>query len=223
MGERGDQFPCFVIFDAGEHQVKARILRAKLIIMKKVSGTLLIAGLAWGLIISGCKKKNNAGGNGGAYIAKASFAIDGDDFHEQTVTITGVAKGGSYCYYSSKDKVTTAGIDDAPDISHEAKNNLTLIFNDKTTGTQHAGDDTNGGAIGSVYFQVTVTDNSGTKHLFLFEDADNTPGTIIIKKFGGVGDTVEGTFSGTLVDEHGEANINISRGTFSVTRNTDID
>lgn len=192
--------------------------------MKQRSRSVLFASLVLGLALNSCKKTNDAPGGSGAFTAKATFTIDGDGFKKQAITITGVKGAGlNYCYYSSKDDVTGVGIDDAPTINIQAKNSVTIIFNGDKPGAQDAGDDINGGPYSSVYFQVMVTSTSGVQHTYLFEDASNTPGKITITKFGNPLDTVEGTFSGTLVDENGDPNIKITNGTFSITRAKNID
>ncbi len=174
-------------------------------------------------LFGSCKKTDSSGTATGNFTATARFTIDGDSFKKQTVTIQGAVKTTTQCTYSSKNKVTLITINDQPDINTVMKNQFFLVFKGNTPDTQHAGDDPEGGSFNSVYFQVAVTDKNGIQHSCLFENADNTPGVFAISKIGKPGETVEGSFSGTLVDEDGEPVIKISGGSFSITRGQDID
>lgn len=174
------------------------------------------------ILFSSCKKSDSSAAPAGNFSATVSFTIDGDNFHEQMITIHGVAKTTTLCTYSSRDKVTRVTINDQPDINSNMKNQFFLIFNGNVTAAQHSGDDTNGGSFNSVYFQVSVTDKDGVLHPCLFENADNTPGAFTISKYGKIGENVAGTFSGVLVDEDGDPVIKISGGKFSITRSQDI-
>ncbi len=172
---------------------------------------------------SSCKKSDPPGATTGNFLANASFTIDGGNFHQQKISIHGTTKTITQCTYSSKDKVTMITINDQPDINTVKKNEFFLAFNGNTPATQHAGDDTNGGSFSSVYFQVSVTDKTGIMHSFLFENAITTPGVFTVASYGKVGETVEGSFSGVLVDEDGNPGIKISEGNFSITRGQNID
>jgi hypothetical protein len=172
---------------------------------------------------SSCKKSDSPGTSTGNFSATVSFTIDGDNFHQQKISIQGAAKTITQCNYSSKDRETMITINDQSNINTEKKNEFFLVFNGNTPATQHAGDDTNGGSFSSVYFQVSVTDKNGTLRSFLFENADNTPGIFTVTNYGKVGEAVDGSFSGVLVDEDGDPNIKISGGSFSITRSQDID
>lgn len=190
--------------------------------MKLKRRLFLLAGIP-ALLLSGCKKSDSSdGSSSGNYVANVSFVINGNQFAKQTISIKGSSKGGNTCAYESKYKIGTTSISDAVNAGDTPKNDFLLIFNGNTTGSQTCGDDTNGGPYSSVYFQVSATDKSGKKHEYQFEDSYNTPGSFKITKFGAVGSTVEGTFSGTLIDENGDPSIQISSGTFSITRNADL-
>jgi hypothetical protein len=169
-----------------------------------------------------CKKSGSSDAETGHFLATASFTIDGDNFNEQIIKIQGAAKTTTRCTYSATDKITTLTINDQPDINTDMKNQFFLVFNGNTPATQHAGDDPNGGSFNSIYFQISVTDKAGVLHPYLFENTNNTPGVFTITKYGGVGENVEGKFSGILVDEDGNPAIKIYNGSFSITRGKDI-
>ena len=175
------------------------------------------------LVLISCKKSDSAGQGNEPFTATVSFHIDGDNFHEQSITIKGIPKTTTWCTYSSIDKTTVITINDQPDINTAMKNQFFLIFNGSVTGTQHAGDEPNGGTFSSLYFQISVTDKDGVLHPYLFENAANTPGIFTITKYGKPGETVDGNFSGTLIDENGDPVMKISAGSFSITRTKDID
>lgn len=193
--------------------------------MKTRSATLLSAALMTCVSLNSCSKKNDSpGGGNGTYISKLSFVVDGDMFKKQTVTVIGKkGAGNNYCYYSGKDSVTTISIDDGPDSNTTGKNGVIIFFNGKTPGTDKAGDSPNGGTYYAIVFNIHVVDMNGTMHTFFFEDSQEDPGTITVTKFGAEGGIVEGNFSGVLQDDNAEPNIHITNGTFSITRNQDID
>jgi len=184
--------------------------------LKNVSIAVALLGISF----TSCKK-NSSSSDPSSVAAKASFTIDGGGFAKQTITITGGKAGTSYLSYWTKYDVTTLSIDDAPNINSDAKNDLDIILKGKSTGEQHAGDDA-GGSYPSIDFNLHVTDKQGVLHDFLFGDPANTPGIITITKYGAVGQAVEGTFSGTLLDEDGAPTIKITNGTFSITRGIDM-
>jgi hypothetical protein len=171
---------------------------------------------------SSCKKSDSGNNDNEKFSATASFMIDGDNFHKQVINIQGSPKTTTQCVYSSADKTTMVTINDQANINTEMKNQFFLIFNGSTTSTQHSGDDPNGGSFNSIYFQVSVTDKSGTLHNYLFENAENTPGVFTITQYGKEGEIVSGNFYGTLVDENGDPVIKISGGSFSITRDRNI-
>jgi len=177
------------------------------------------------LLLCACKKGNDvtiSTGTTGNYVARVNFVIDGRQFSQQAVTINGTSKGGNACVYQPKYKISSISISDAVTAGDQSKNDFFVIFNGNSASTQHAGDDTNGGTYSSVYFEVSATDKAGKRHEYHFEDSYNTPGAIQITKFGSVSDSVTGKFSGLLIDENGEPTIHITNGSFSVTRNADL-
>jgi|KBSMisStaDraftv2_1062788.scaffolds.fasta_scaffold134940_2 hypothetical protein len=180
---------------------------------------VIIAVILIGLSFMSCKK--NSSSPDAPVAAKASFTIDGGGFDKQTVTITGGKAGTSYLFYWTNYDITTLSIDDNPNINSDFKNAVDIILKGKSTGTQHAGDDA-GGSYPSIDFNLHVTDKQGVLHDFLFGDPANTPGIITITKYGAVGQPVEGTFSGTLLDDDGAPTIKITNGTFSIKRGMDM-
>lgn len=129
--------------------------------------------------------------------------IDGRQFTQQAIAINGTSKGGNSCVYQPKYKISTVTISDAVNAGDQSKNDFFVIFNGNSASSQKCGDDPNGGTYSSVYFELSATDKAGKRHEYHFEDSYNTPGAIQVSKFGAVGDSVTGKFSGLLIDEDG--------------------
>ena len=185
----------------------------------KIKQFLLASALLITTALISCKKdksdptNNNSGAN-----TEVSYTINGGNFHNQLVT------------FNSNPKTTNSGadasqgylviyIDDAPSEDAAAPHALVISFDKAGTGTSSVnkpipkatGDDEGG----VVSFGL---DNPSTPHVGWNKlNPKDTPGTITITKFGKIGEPVEGTFEGTVVDLS-NVKYTVSGGHFKIKR-----
>ena len=96
--------------------------------MKRMLSMTVIMFLAC-YFFSSCGKSDSGKDGNENFSAKASFTIDGDNFHKQIITIQGAPKTTTQCAYSSNDKTTMVTINDQKNINTPTKNQFFLIFN----------------------------------------------------------------------------------------------
>jgi len=185
----------------------------------KTKHFLFTSALLMAVTLISCKKDksdpNNNGGNSGN--AEVNYTINGGSFHNQQVT------------FNSNPKTTNSGadgsqgyllvyIDDAPSDDAAAPHALILSFDKAGIGTAsvnkpipNATGDNEGGVV-AFGLELPSVHVAWSK-----VNPKDTPGTITITKFGAVGQPVEGTFEGTVVDA---ANVKytISGGHFKIIR-----
>ena len=184
----------------------------------KTKQFLFTSALLMAVTLISCKKaksdsnNNNNGGN-----AQVSYTINGGSFHNQLISFNTNPKSTDSGADASQGYLIIS-IDDAPPGDAGSQHALVIGFDKAGTGTANVykpipnatGDD-KGAMVGFAL---------GLPSYYLSRSTVNpkdTPGTITITKFGSVGEPVEGTFQGTVMDIAG-VKYTISGGHFVITR-----
>ena len=180
-----------------------------------LTSALLIAGA----LIS-CKKdnsdSNNNNNNNGAN-TDVSYTINGGTFKNQLITFNSNPNSTNSGADASQGYLKIS-IDDATSDDADSQHALTIGFEKAGTGTSsvykpipNATGDDKGAAVG---FSLELPSYYLSRSTVNQKD---TPGTVTITKFGAIGEPVEGTFEGTVMDIAG-VKYTISGGRFKITR-----
>ncbi|AYB34586.1 hypothetical protein [Chryseolinea soli] len=177
-------------------------------------------------ILNACKKKDETPSPIAA-APSVSFTIDGDGFVSKEVSITGISDLSNVGLYFSKFGFTSCTVGDKASLAEDDKNRAAFYFDGNTSsptsqsvGTRFSNPQ---GPQELVNFLLSVT-RQGTMNTYVidYNDLSNTPGFISISKYGAVGSTIEGTFSGTLINSVTGEKVEITKGHFTVPRKKDI-
>jgi len=200
--------------------------------MKKISIKAALPVLCMLLIADACKKTNNNSSSGSASDDQATivFTIDGDSYQNKTISIQG-AKGSANSkgiYFSGSD-FTGIQVSDEAAASSNGKTSFFLYFDGKNTGSQQCGASfkNQDGAQTIVNFGFTLyVDGDAVDYGFDYSAAGSvnseTAGLVTIKNYGEVNKSIDGDFSGTLINTTTGEKVKITAGHFHAPRHKDI-
>ena len=178
--------------------------------LKNISKILIVFFISLSLttFLSSCKKDSSnpadagTGGNGGGGGNSGSMTLNGDGWSNKVITITTAASA-----YGVSAQLTAINIicSDGITIIAYSTGNQTGTFNFTNDPTQGGG--------------ITLT--SGTGQTAKYYLSKENAGTVTLSSYGGVGQTVSGSISGTIVNAATQEEVTIN-GSFNATRTVDV-
>lgn len=163
--------------------------------------------------------------------ASVSFAIDGDGYAEQNITIkSNPGSKENVSAYFTKWDFTGGHIADQGSSTGIPKNKFTFYVDEKKTGAQTLGTElqNDAGPFQTVTIQLDLTAKDGTEKSYVYGDqtffGDPVPpgGTITITNYGAVNGYVEGDFQGHLFNTDNQKIVTIKNGHFKIPRSQDV-